>query len=629
MFKTMSMEVKSAQEGYDLLKSVKGTKIGFIENGIKNFSITKEDLVEQKNITLPINVRLQLVKLLALGYNSNSKVGEVTNDLTAICTARPEEFYNEDGTLDKDLFCKAFKTADRINGTVGQYKSIFAKDENVFSFVLHYDNRYKVIAHYVSNEEINEFAKRISKLDLNKVTTEDIVRMQGDLWYLFRAWQESSIDVVKDKSKAFKKAFDSIIGKINVRTRMKFKDILTNEFAIRAAKYSEDTDEIPRFAIDFGVFDDDCNRYGVKYVETTLSDFQDSIRNVLQDKIDEIVDVYLDTNMSVYKKYAKYAHKYPELALTISNILKLARDYGNTTKEEKTEGKKLNTKDYAILRAVIFNDADELQINRDDVVKVGIAVACVNVYVDRRGDIVIKDFDSKMAAMNMDHIERIFGNMMLIEDAEIFGAEDMVYDHMIKTEIEPFHVFENVEPDIYTMIDGDVYDDDNNLLFDTLESYTGDVEVTEDGKVIYYYDPVDEVSELPAIDFVLSNQMLDAEGKIDLDGMTRGLALDGKLDSIEGKINVTINAAQKEDGLDYGVAVIDNNSYFEVDSTVKPGQYSFNKYYGVGGEKKIKRIDEDGDEIIDSIKRNNMFLLLEYDEEEMRDYIQKVTMFME
>ena len=205
MFKTISLEVKSAQEGYDLLKSVKGTKAGFIENGIKTFSITKEDLVEQKNIVLPMNVRLQLVKLLALGYNSNSKVGEVTNDLTAVCTARPEEFFDEDGTLNKDLFCKAFKTADRYNGTVNQYKSIFVEDENVFDFVLHYDNRYKVVAHYVSNEEINEFAKRISKLDLNKITVEDIIRIQSDLWYLFRAWQESSIDVVKDKSKHLKK----------------------------------------------------------------------------------------------------------------------------------------------------------------------------------------------------------------------------------------------------------------------------------------------------------------------------------------------------------------------------------------------------------------------------------------
>ena len=200
---------------------------------------------------------------------------------------------------------------------------------------------------------------------------------------------------------------------------------------------------------------------------------------------------------------------------------------------------------------------------------------------------------------------------------------------MIKTEVEPFHIFEDVEPGIYTMYDGDVFDDEDNLLFDTLEDYTGDVEVTEDGKVIYYYDPVDEVSELPAIDFILSNQMLDTEGKLDLDGETRGLMLDEKLDQMEGKINMTIDAAQKEDGLDYGVAVIDNNSYFEVDSTVKPGEYSFNKYYGVGGPKMVSSIDEDGDETIKQIKRNNMFLFLEYNEEEMRDYIQKVTMFME
>ena len=71
MFSTINMEVKNLQEGYDLLRSVKNTKAGFIDNAIKNFTITKEDLVEQKNIVLPTNVRAQLVKLLALGYNSN------------------------------------------------------------------------------------------------------------------------------------------------------------------------------------------------------------------------------------------------------------------------------------------------------------------------------------------------------------------------------------------------------------------------------------------------------------------------------------------------------------------------------------------------------------------------------
>ena len=43
----------------------------------------------------------------------------------------------------------------------------------------------------------------------------------------------------------------------------------------------------------------------------------------------------------------------------------------------------------------------------------------------------------------------------------------------------------------------------------------------------------------------------------------------------------------------------------------------------------VNSIDEDGDETIKQIKRNNMFLFLEYDEAEMRSYIQKVTMFME
>ena len=624
-FNKISYNFENAVEAYDFLKSSKEVEHIFVDNSIKDFSITKDNLIAQKNIVLPENVRKELVKLLALNYSCDCKVGEITNAATAVCTARPEEFFNEDGTLNKDLFCKAFKTADRRNGTVSAYKTIFAKDENVFTYVLHYDNRYKVIAHYVSNKEIDEFAKRISKLDLNKITPDDIKRIQADLWFLFRAWQESSIDVVKDKDKAFKKAFGHIIGFIPVRTSMKFKDILTNEFQIKAAKYNEE--EIPQFSIDFGDYDNETDKYGNKYVETTLSDFQDSIRNTLQDEIDKIVDKYIDTNMSVYKKYTKYAHKYPELALTIANILKVVRDYGNISKEDRNAGKKLTTRDYAIMRAVIFNDADSLEIDYDEVVKIGIGVAGLDIYVDHSGSIVIKKFEEKKCADRIDVVEKIFGNMMLLEDAEIFGvSEDKIEDHMIKMEIEPHHIFKDVEPGIYDMIDGDVYDDDE-LIFDTLEDYTGSVEVLDNGEVIYYYDPVDEVSNIPKIDFILTNQTLTSDGKIETEN--RGMLFENKLRNTSGKINVHVNAETDDEGKEYGIGNINGIEYFMCDSVVKPGEYNFNKFYGIGGVREVESKDEDGNDIIKTINRNNMFLLLEYDEEEMREYIQSVTMFMD
>ena len=50
------------------------------------------------------------------------------------------------------------------------------------------------------------------EIDPDKITYEDIVKIQADLYHLFRAFQESSIDVTKDKDKDYVTKYDEIVG---------------------------------------------------------------------------------------------------------------------------------------------------------------------------------------------------------------------------------------------------------------------------------------------------------------------------------------------------------------------------------------------------------------------------------
>ena len=216
-------------------------------------------------MTLPKDVLPYAV--MALNYDCNSKVGPWTNLAMAICTSLPEEFFNEDGTANKDRLMKAFKVMS-LNGTVEHYDSVFKARINVVDFFLKEYGVYKVKVHYVSNKEIRLFKERLENLNLNTITVEDVKAIQSDLWFLFRAWQESSIDMTKDKAKQFEIAMDEILGRIDVRTNVKFTDIIVNNYAIEAAKYNDEK-EIPDFLIDFGKYDDENeDNSDVDYIET-------------------------------------------------------------------------------------------------------------------------------------------------------------------------------------------------------------------------------------------------------------------------------------------------------------------------------------------------------------------------
>lgn len=605
------------------------TKNSILENKVKNFDwkkasiavieeanrqrlkeaiISREEFLRMPEVILPEDLRKDPTKIFALNYDCNSKVGQVTNIAMAICTANPSDL------LDEKNFKKAFKT-NNGHGTVKSYKSIFKDKINIISYYLKVDSEYKLKAYYVSNKEINEFAKRVGKLKISSLTVEDIKTIQADLWFLFRAWQESSIDVTKDKSKQYVLDLLDVLGKIEVRTTMKFEDMSTNMWEIKKAK--RENEENPGFVIDFGIYDEDEG-----FVETKLSVLQDKLRDHLEPIMNVISETYFDATCSMYKEYILYAKRYPMMALVVSEIGRLVRDYNNVSSEEKEAGYKLTTREYAILRAVIYSQAADLNIDPELVVKIGLgALGSEGIYVTRAGNIVVKDFDEKEMSKNMYVAEKLFGNILIAEEAELFNATENVENGMILTPIEPFHIFEDVEEGIYDIEDGNVFNEDGDIIFDTLTDYTGEVEVIGD-KVYFYYDPLCEVDLMPNMTFVMSYDMLDKDGKKDVND-DRGERLQAILDTIDGDFDIEIE--EGEDGVSY-CSICGSNDLF-VSRINSPGTWHVSSYLGVPGIRVVPASDEDGTP--EYYKRSNKYLFIDYDEKEMAEYINSVTMFME
>ena len=571
--------------------------------------ITKENFLGiADKMTLPKDVLPYAV--MALNYDCNSKVGKWTNLAMAICTSLPTEYFNEDGTPNKNRLMKAFKCMT-LNGTVEHYESIFKERINVVDFFLKEYGVYKIRTHYVSNKEIKLFKERLENLNLNTLTVEDVKTIQSDLWFLFRAWQESSIDMTKDKSKQFELAMDEILGRIDVRTNVKFADIIVNNYAIEAAKYNDEK-EIPDFIIDFGRYDDENEDSDVDYIETTLSVFQHKLRCSLEPEMQEIANVYVRTNNSRYEKYNRNAKNAPELAKTISNVIKIAKDC-DATKETR-----LTVADYMILRAVIYQEAQDLEVKDEEVVKVALGTAGTFVGTSKRtGEAYVADFDAKTFSRNAKYVERLFGNILVAEKGHLYESEMVTDNNEIKVEVEPIHIFADVDNGVYEAVNGDVYDGDA-LIFDIDKKVSGKVEVTDDG-VYYLYDVYTELDKMPEIDVVISNKLL-AEEEIEERG-TEVVELLTLKDENGRTVNTTYtlvgNELQLEDeeGL---FSVMTVESGYALGEDEDPVEVEINNWYGTAGGYLM------GEKLN---KRNNVFMLLSYNELVMKAYLEEIKHF--
>lgn len=580
-----------------------------------NGTITKESFLKMGKIELPAAIKANPLMVLALSYDQDSKVGIWTNKAMNICTALPSEFLNEDGKGANKQFNRAFINAGKGNGSNKHYERIFNEELNISIFNLVADPDFKVEAYYVSNKEINMFDKALRNLDLAELNLIDVMNIQADLWFLFRAWQESSIDMVKDKAKQFAKGMDEILGALQVRTGVSFTDILTNEYSLKSAKYNKEikTEDLPVINIDFAEYDDE-DEDGM-FCETTLSEMQHQIRLTAEEELQVIADGFMNSDITKYEVYNRAAQDYPELAMLVMDLFKVIKDYNNVSREEKQAGKKLISKDYALLRAILYNDAKELDIDITEVAQVVLGVAGsagVYSYVNKDGEevIVVKEFDAKTMSKQLYAAELLLNNIVVLEKGILYNSP-MIYDEQyIMTEIEPHHIFEDVENGVYNFVDGKAYDGET-LLFDTNTEYDGEVVVNDNG-VFYLYDPLCEVEDIPAINAVFTDEIIEEDETpehqvgVALEAALKELVAEQGVYSIEGDV-IFVNGLDVA-AVDAGYAV-DNEEVVEAQLT---------KFYGVGGNRFNGETE---------LRRNHKFLLLSYNDAEVEDYINNITQY--
>lgn len=153
---------------------------------------------------------------MSMAYSETpGQVGKITNVMSTICSITKESWTNEDGSINKDLFYSAFACADKKNpGHKDHWDTIFKEGTPSVTkgvSLSHYvEMTYDI--YYISNIEIAAFKNQMMEIDVDKINYKDIVKIQADLYHLFRAFQESSIDVTKDKDKDYITKYDEIVG---------------------------------------------------------------------------------------------------------------------------------------------------------------------------------------------------------------------------------------------------------------------------------------------------------------------------------------------------------------------------------------------------------------------------------
>ena len=254
----------------------------------------------------------------------------------------------------------------------------------------------------VTNEEIKAFAEQVKQLDINSLTVEEALQMQYDFRPIVRAWQESYIDVVKDKTKRFDLDYTDVINSIAVKSTFIKKNSKLIDFNFKAVKAAKRAGKaIPKFEFSLEA----VANGQVKNYNDVAADLISKVNDVM---IETTVNYLNDDMLSLYEasddsellaQFAEAAAENKELALFIKQIYKLLNNalFNDDVKVTKEE--------YALIGNVVYTKASELQIEAEDVITVALSVAMNNVYTNRAGEIKVTLDKDRFSDV---HVKNIF-----------------------------------------------------------------------------------------------------------------------------------------------------------------------------------------------------------------------------
>ena len=401
----MSKIVQRNQKSYELKITVHSANSAeACRERVIDGTATLKDLLTIKDSTINFAKCTRKIKMIQRIYSAGSQVGACTivagNMVTVKLTEESMETYK-----------KSLKMLKRQDNHVPYGESIWIEGYNMFS-EFNFENGKRYVYYVVTNAEINELAKRIKSMDYDQVTLEDLQALQNDLPPFVRAWQESSIDVSKDKDKVFNMTFADFFKKIEVTStflKNHMESIELNFDNIKVLHKAGRTRDM-KFEITMPT--------GKDVMPDILGDINYAIKDATEEYFNgSLLELYQMANRNRYEQYADDCMAYPELALFIQQVFTLVTQSFN-------EDTKITKEQYASLRNKIYTKAAAYGVEGEEVVRVAVSVAMRSVKrVDKTIDLGVANVDnykpSKVMSIFPNEYVALIGGQKLTKELNI------------------------------------------------------------------------------------------------------------------------------------------------------------------------------------------------------------------
>ena len=369
---------------------------------------TLSDLLAVKDKSIDFSKCLRKIRTVQRIYSGGSAVGA--------CTIVAGNMYTVELTEDNmHVYKDALKMLKERKEHKAYGESIWVEGYNKFSEFCFETGHYYVY-YVVTNEEIRALESKITNMDYNSVTLEDLQTLQNDLPPFVRAWQESSIDVSKDKDKVFDKNYDAFFKKIDVTStflKQHMEGIALNLNAVkdlhRAGKRTFNFNiSLP---LTDNVLPDMLGKANMAFVEATKEFFNE-----------QMAPLYSLSDRRYYQQFANDCEQHPELALFIQQVY-------NMCKQSFNDETGLTKEDYALLRNAIYTKAAEYGLeDMTEVVRIAISVAMRYVQ--------LKDKEIVFGVANVDNLKLFLVQKLFEQEFEVLRTNQPIVNKLTLVYVE-------------------------------------------------------------------------------------------------------------------------------------------------------------------------------------------------
>ena len=441
--------------------SIVNSRRNDVKTNLLNAELDLNQLMQLKDINEEMKQSNAPIQVLQKIYNPESLVGAVTNVVGNFCNVnvRTEKGFN--------LFKEKLAKLNNEGVHVPYGDSIWVEGVNVFSG-FHFSTGKFYCYHIVTNDEMEAIADKIAHMRKDSMTVEDALALQHDLTPLLRAWQESSIDCTKDKSKKFNYNFKDFFKAINVVSTFCKKH--SDKIVMNTKEAFKDSSKDFRITLP----SDNNDEVAEDLVGRVTEEIRTAAETFFNGSMKELHSL---ADMKAYDKFRGYAKQNTELALFIK-IYNLC--YNSLNDKEAV----LVKEDYAAMRNAIYTKANTLEIAPEDVINIAIDTAMVSISETNEGWVVGDSFVENFKAYP---VKNIFANEYVYA---LTNKNDTV---VIATEDNIAEIYRDIEDgEVFNFVNGVAYDNNDEEVLVIDNDYTGEA-YEKDGVIvasIYEYQEV-------------------------------------------------------------------------------------------------------------------------------------------